>query len=230
MQIEVMDFVEGAREARGVAVVIDVFRAFSVACYAYARGAKRVIPVAEIETALSLRRERPEYLAIGERGGKKVDGFDFGNSPTEISAADIRGRTIVHTTSAGTQGLTNASQADLVLTGSLVNASAICTYIEALKPERVSIVRMGKAAKERSAEDDLCAEVLRARLSGEGYDVSGVREQLRNSPAAKMFFDPAATWAPEGDFDLCTDVDRFGFVLRLSNGGSGNAYLEKINL
>jgi 2-phosphosulfolactate phosphatase len=230
MQIEVLDFVEGARNARGVAVVIDVFRAFSVACYAYARGAKRLIPVAEIETALSLRRNHPEYLTIGERGGKKVDGFDFGNSPTEISAADVRGRTIVHTTSAGTQGLTNASGADVVVTGSLVNAAAICAYIESLKPERVSIVRMGKAAKERSAEDDLCAEVLRARLSGEGYDVSSVRAKLRGSPAAKMFFNPEATWAPEGDFDLCTDVDRFGFVLRLKNGSPGHAYLEKINL
>src|SRR6476620_9887363 len=101
MQIEVMDFVEGARKARGVAVVIEVFRAFSVACYAYARGAKRLIPVAEVEKALSLRREHPEYLTIGERGGKKVEGFDYGNSPTEISQADVRGRTIVQTTSAG---------------------------------------------------------------------------------------------------------------------------------
>ncbi len=230
MQIEVMDFVEGARKARGVAVVIDVFRAFSVACYAYARGAKRVIPVAQIEAALSLRRDHPEYLTIGERGGKKVDGFDFNNSPTEISEADVRGRTIVHTTSAGTQGLTNASQADVVLTGSLVNAAAICAYIEALKPERVSLVRMGKEAKERSVEDDLCAELLHGRLSGEGFDTSTVRDRLRDAPAAKKFFDPAATWAPEGDFDLCTDVDRFGFVLRLSHGAPGSAWLEKINL
>jgi 2-phosphosulfolactate phosphatase len=228
MQIEVMDFVAGARRARGVTVIIDVFRAFSVACYAYARGAKRVIPIAELDTALALKREHPEYLTIGERGGRKVNGFDFGNSPTEISEADVRGRTIVHTTSAGTQGLTSASQADTVLTGSLVNAAAICEYIASLKPEQVSIVRMGRAAKERSAEDDLCAEVLRARLSGEAYDVSDVREKLRSSHAAKMFFDPKATWAPEGDFDLCTDVDRFGFVLRLSNGTPG--YLEKINL
>ena len=118
--------------------------------------------------------------------------------------------------------------ADVVLTGSLVNAAAICAYIETLQPQRVSIVRMGRAAKERSAEDDLCADVLRARLSGEGYDVSGVRESLRDCAAARMFFDPEATWAPEGDFNLCTDVDRFGFVLRLSTGTPG--YLEKIDL
>jgi 2-phosphosulfolactate phosphatase len=230
MQIEVLDFVAGARQARGVAVVIDVFRAFSVACYAYARGAKRIIPVAEVDKALAMRRDHPEYLTIGERGGRKVEGFDFGNSPTEISQTDVRGKTIVHTTSAGTQGLTNAAQADVVLTGSLVNAAAICSYIEFLAPERVSIVRMGLAAKERCMEDDLCAEVLRARLSGESFDVSGVREQLRAAPAAKKFFDPTATWAPEGDFELCTDVDRFGFVLRLNSGTNGSSYLEKINV
>jgi 2-phosphosulfolactate phosphatase len=230
MQIDVVDFVAGARAARGVTVVIDVFRAFSVACYVYARGARRIIPVAEIETALTLRREHPEYLAIGERGGRMVEGFDFGNSPTEISRADVRGRTFVQTTSAGTQGLTNAKQADVVLTGSLVNAGALCTYIESLKPQNVTLVRMGLAAKERCMEDDLCAELLRARLSGESYDTSNVRETLRAAPAAKKFFDPEATWAPEGDFELCTDVDRFGFVLRLSGGPNGHASLEKINL
>ncbi len=57
-----------------------------------------------------------------------------------------------------------------------------------------------------------------------------MRERLRAAPAAKKFFDPAATWAPEGDFDLCTDVDRFGFVLRLSGNGGSQPYLEKINL
>jgi 2-phosphosulfolactate phosphatase len=230
MQIDILDFVEGAKRARGVTVVIDVFRAFSVACYAYARGAKRIIPMAGIDEALALKKAHPEYIAIGERHGRKVDGFDFGNSPTEISQADVRGKTIVHTTSAGTQGLTKASQADVVLTGSLVNASAICAYIEALAPEHVSIVRMGYDAIERCAEDDLCAELLRARLSGGSYEVSGVREQLRSAPAAKKFFDPEATWAPETDFDLCTDIDRFGFVLRLANGTSPNPYLEKVNL
>jgi 2-phosphosulfolactate phosphatase len=230
MRIEVLDFVAGAREARGVAVVIDVFRAFSVACYAFARGARRIIPVAEVERALELRRQRPEYLVIGEREGRKIEGFDYGNSPTEISEADVRGKTLVHTTSAGTQGLTNASQADVVLTGSLVNAGAICTYIESLAPEQVSIVRMGYAARERCMEDDVCAELLHSRLSGRGYDVSSVREKLREAPAAKKFFDPEATWAPEGDFNLCTDVDRFGFVLRLAAGAQGSHYLEKINV
>ena len=136
MQIDVSDFVAGARQAQGVAVIIDVFRAFSVTCYAYARGAKRIIPVAEIDKALALRRDHPEYLAIGERGGAWLRGSTSAIRHRKSRRPTCAAETIVHTTSAGTQGLTNASQADIVLTGSLVIAAAICSYIEALAPSR----------------------------------------------------------------------------------------------
>src|SRR5690606_34278459 len=91
MRIEVLDFVAGARAARGVAVIIDVFRAFSVACYAAAGGAARIIPVADAGEALALRRAHPDWLAAGERHARRLPGFDFGNSPTEITQADLRG-------------------------------------------------------------------------------------------------------------------------------------------
>jgi 2-phosphosulfolactate phosphatase len=74
---------------------------------------------------------------------------------------------------------------------------------------------MGHEARERCAEDDLCTELLVARLERRAYDVASIPERLRAAPAAAKFFDPAATWAPEQDFALCTAVDRFGFVLRL---------------
>jgi 2-phosphosulfolactate phosphatase len=228
MQIEILDFVAGARAARGVAVIIDVFRAFSVACYAYAGGVQRIIPVGEIEVARRLRQSGPGVLAIGERHARKLEGFDFGNSPTEVEAADLAGKTLVHTTHAGTQGLVNASGADVVLTGALVNAAAICRYIRSLDPQHVSIVRMGREATERSDEDDLCAELLAARLRDQPYDTSTVRERLRGTRSALKFFDPTATWAPETDFDLCTDVDRFDFVLRL-NRSSEPPSLERIS-
>jgi 2-phosphosulfolactate phosphatase len=229
MQVDVLDFVAGARAARGIAVVIDVFRAFSVACYAYDGGIERVLPMSNLDASLALKRAHPEYLAIGERHGRKVAGFDFNNSPTEIRAADLKGRILVHNTSAGTQGLTNASQADIVITGSLVNAAAIIRYIRALAPKQVSIVRMGRMALERSAEDDLCAELLASRLRGESFDVSSIRPRLK--PAALRFFDPAnADWAPQTDFDLCTDADRFDFVLRLREDATGVHYLERIDV
>jgi 2-phosphosulfolactate phosphatase len=229
MQIDIVDFVAGARAARGVTVVIDVFRAFSVACYAFSGGVDRMIPIGEIEKALALKRANPGWLAFGERYGKQLEGFDFGNSPTHIVEADLRGKTIVHTTHAGTQGLTNAQGADVVLTGSLVNAGAICRYISSLAPALVTIVRMGTAGSARTDEDDVCAELLHARLTGRPYDVSTIRERLRRCPAARKFFDPGATWAPERDFELCTDVDRFDFVLHLTGRDQVHPYLESVN-
>jgi 2-phosphosulfolactate phosphatase len=214
MRIDILDFVAGAREARGLTIVIDVFRAFSFAPYAVERGA-RVIPVASIEDALAIRQRHPDWLAAGERHARRLPGFNFGNSPAEIEPHDFTGRTLLHTTHAGTQGLTAASHADEVLTGSLVNAAAIVRYAQKSAYDRITIVRMGQDARERCMEDDLCAKLLHARLLGQPFPTAGIREELRQAPAALKFFDPDATWAPEHDFEMCTDVDRFDFVLRL---------------
>lgn len=230
MKIDCLDYVDGARAARGVAVIIDVFRAFSVACYAFAQGAERIIAFADPEEALALKRANPQFLAIGERYGRRLPGFDCGNSPTELRSVDLHGRTVLHTTHAGTQGLVNAQAADVVLTGSLVNAAALCRYIEGLAPTQVSLVRMGVAASARSEADDLCAELLRARLSQPpavpAADPAAIRAQLRSSAEAQKFFDPAATWAPEQDFQLCTELDRFDFVLRLERGAARAALVR----
>jgi 2-phosphosulfolactate phosphatase len=228
MQIQTLDHVAGAREARGIAVVIDVFRAFSVAAHAFDAGAARVIPAGGIEEAFALGRRFPGAVLAGERHARKLPGFDIGNSPTEIRATDLRGRVLVHTTHAGTQGLMNASGAEEVLTGAFVNISAVCRYLQARAPAQVSLVRMGHEARERCAEDDLYAECLRLMLLGQPAPLAGVRERLRDAPAAAKFFDPACDWAPRDDFDYCTDVDRFDFVLRLKRVPGGPVELERV--
>ena len=228
MQIEIADFVAGARAARGLAVIIDVFRAFSVEAYAFARGAALSIPVAEIETALSLKRSMPNAILLGERFAKPLPGFDCGNSPTELESFDVQGRTLVHTTHSGTQGLMAAVDADDIVTGALVNCAAIVRYVRERKPDRVTLVRMGHEARERCEEDDLCAELLAARLSGDNPPTDTVKERLRQAASARKFFDPACTWAPERDFELCTQVDRFDFVLRLDRSMEP-AVLRRVN-
>ena len=229
MQVEIADFVAGAQAARGLVVVIDVFRAFSVAAHAFARGAQRIIPVAEIEVARDLKSRYPEALLIGERHARPLPGFDCGNSPTELERFDLRGRTLIHTTHAGTQGLMNATQADEVITGALVNAAAIVRYIRSQRPSQVTMVRMGQEARARNDEDDLCADLLARRLGGEEPDVTRIRDALRRAPSAAKFFDPACDWAPERDFELCTQVDAFDFVLRLESG-DGVRQLRPVNV
>jgi 2-phosphosulfolactate phosphatase len=231
MQIDVVDHVAGAASARGIALVIDVFRAFTVAPHAMAAGASRILPVAAIEDALALRAVMPDAVLVGERHARRLPGFDAGNSPTEILAVGVKGRPVVHTTHAGTQGLVNATGADEVLAASLVNLSALVRYVRSRKPRQVTIVRMGHEARERCAEDDLCAEALVALFDGgTPLTTEQARDRLREAPAAVKFFDPEADWAPRTDFDYCTEVDRFNFVLRLRTGQDGRRELERVNV
>jgi 2-phosphosulfolactate phosphatase len=224
--IHIVDFVAGAREAQGLAVVIDVFRAFSLAAHAMARGAATIWPVADIEEAHALKRRHPHAILLGERFAKPLPGCDGGNSPADLERIDVQGRPIIHTTHAGTQGLTAATQADEVITGALVNAAAIVRYIRARSPARVTLVRMGQHATERCEEDDACAALIAARLRGEQPDVAVIPERLRGAPSAAKFFDPACDWAPERDFELCTQIDRFDFVLRLDRSQSPPALVR----
>jgi 2-phosphosulfolactate phosphatase len=215
IDVQIADFVAGARQARGLVVVIDVFRAFSLAAHAMARGAARIWPVAAIETALQLKHNHPDAILLGERFAKPLPGFEGGNSPADLERIDVRGRTIIHTTHAGTQGLMNAESADEVITGALVNAGAIVAYIRERAPTQVTLIRMGQHATERCEEDDACAELLARRLHGETPNARSITSRLRHAPSAAKFFDPACDWAPERDFELCTQVDAFDFVLRL---------------
>ncbi len=143
MHIDILDLIEGAKQARGLTVIIDVFRAFSTACYVVGNGARQIIPVGDVDLAYKLREENPDYILMGERKGKMLPGFDYGNSPTEIQTVDFSGKTVIQTTSAGTQGFANAKDADALITGSFVNAEAIVAYIKKKSPEKVALVCMG---------------------------------------------------------------------------------------
>lgn len=231
MRIDVVDHVAGAASARGIALVIDVFRAFTVAPHAVAAGASRVLPVGDVEEAFALRERLRDAVLAGERHARRLPGFDLGNSPTEVVAFGVGGRPFVHTTHAGTQGLVNAGQADEVLAAALVNVSALARYVRSRNPAQVTVVRMGHEARERCAEDDLCASTLLTLLEGGVAPTTDeVRARLRGVPAARKFFDPACDYAPREDFDYCTEVDRFDFVLRLSRGADGLRELARVDV
>lgn len=220
MDVRILELVEGAREARGLTVIIDVFRAFSLECYLFDQGAERILPIGSVEEALALKREHPEYVAFGERGGAQVAGFDFGNSPAQVAGLDLAGRTCIHTTSAGTQGIVNATHATQIVTASLVNAQAVARYVRSQAPERVSIVAMGNAGVRTAEEDVLCARYIKACLEGEPFDVQAQANALRTTAGAK-FFDPGQPQYQEGDFALCCACNRFDFVIKVGTDGEG---------
>lgn len=225
--IAIRHLVSGAQQATGLTVIIDVLRAFSVVCYAFGRGVEMIIPVAEIGTAFALQREHPDFLLMGERGGYKVAGFDFGNSPSEIATADLSGKTLVHTTSHGTQGLVNARQATEVITGSFVNAPAIVRYVAQRTPQTVTLVGMGVDGRE-AIEDTLCAEYLRDCLRGGRPDFAAIAQTIRDSGRVARFLDPAEERLPAADVDLCLRLGVFDFVLRAEPYGDGLLALSQV--
>ena len=220
MNIRILQLIEGAKAARGLTVIIDVFRAMTVEAYVIQNGAADLIPMGSIDEAYAYRDAHPGTLLMGERGGAKCPGFDFGNSPAQVKDFDFTGRTVVHTTSAGTQGIANAAGATQLLTGSLVNAKAIAEYIRSSGAEEVSLVCMGLAGAEPTQEDTLCAQYIKALVEGKPFDLaSGIAECRRTSGA--KFFDPNNTIFPEEDFWLCVEADKFDFVLGVEQGSDG---------
>jgi 2-phosphosulfolactate phosphatase len=222
MRIEIAEFIEGAKKAEGLAVIIDVFRAFSVECYACDAGASQIIATSEVGEALRLRQYYNNSVLVGERDEKKIPDFDFGNSPTEIIKAELSGKTIIHTTTAGTQGLINAENADVVITGCFVNAAAIVRYIRHNNPSVVSLIAMGYRAIMTADEDIMCAELIKGRLEGKSTISEKHIAGLQNS-SGKRFFNPDnIDFSPPTDFFLCTMTDRFDFVLKALRRPDGN--------
>jgi 2-phosphosulfolactate phosphatase len=214
MEVKILQLLDGALQAEGLTVVIDVFRAFSVSCYLVQNGAQTIFPVGDIEQAYQLKKQNPDFILIGERNERVPQGFDFGNCPTHLLNVDFTGKTIVHTTSSGTQGLVNAVNATERLTGSFVNAKSIVRYIRAQKPEKVSLVCMGYATLYPTEEDTFCAEWIKNELEGNVNNFEEMKRVIRNTSAQRLFLPENQSFSPSTDFDLCMDLGRFDFVLK----------------
>jgi 2-phosphosulfolactate phosphatase len=227
MEIKILQLLDGAKDARGLTVIIDVFRAFSTACYAFGCGASKIFPIGDIKIAYEIKSKNPDFMLIGERNEQKPQGFDFGNSPSHLLTANLAGKTIVHTTSSGTQGIANAKNADEIITGSFVNAGAIVKYIQQKMPVTVSLVCMGYACEYPTDEDTLCAEWIKNELENKPNNYNAMVETIRRGSGARFFDPEKQSWSPQADFDLCLNLNHFNFVLKVENGGDLN-YLRKI--
>jgi 2-phosphosulfolactate phosphatase len=207
----------GAAEARGTAVIIDVFRAFTCAPLFVHLGVSRLILEADPAEATALRRANPDWLLAGEVNEVPIEGGDLSNSPSEILRRGgdfFRGRTLVHRTTAGVTGATAAlGQADEVLLGGFLTAGATARCILERNPAAVTLVAMGSRASEPSPEDEACAAYLEHLLTGRTYDhLASVREILFH-PAARKFLRGDKPYLPPEDPVLCLQRDLLDMAL-----------------
>ena len=223
--------VNDAEQATGLAVIIDVFRAFTVEPYLINNGAKKLIPVGDMQIAYNYKKKDNNFILIGERNGIILPGFDYGNSPSQIENIDFSGKTIIHTTSCGTQGIVKAINAKKIITGSLVNAEAIARYITKNKINEISLVALCRTGKLPADEDILCAKYIKSLV--EDKPLNNMKEEiekLKITTGSKFFDKLKQKDFPERDFYLCTEMNKFGFVLKVKKDEEENLYIEKLEI
>lgn len=152
-----------SRDTSGAAVVmIDCFRASTSMVRALSAGAACIHPFLSVEEALRERVRRPEALLAGERGGRRIEGFDMGNSPREFTPEAVGSREIIMTTTNGTRLLMAAVHAEKLLVGAFVNLSATVAAVSA--GDEVLLACAGTEGR-FSIEDALCAGMMARELS-----------------------------------------------------------------
>ena len=143
-----------------VCVVFDVLRATSTFVTALHNGAKAIVPVSEIAEALAIRNRQPNVLLGGERDGIRIRAaqtrgidFDLGNSPREYT--EVRGKTIVSTTTNGTRALRACTGAETVLAAAFLNLTATAEFLKKNQPAQVLLICAG--TRENTALEDVLA-------------------------------------------------------------------------
>lgn len=218
MEITRGSLLAGAQAARGSAVIIDVFRAFTCAPMLFSFGIEKSILVSTPQEALAMKGKDPNFLLIGEVDGAPIEGFDIGNSPSGILSHDpafFKGRTVVQRTSSGVQGaLAALENCEEVLLSSFALAGSTARYLLSKRPPRVSVVAMGWNMKEIAPEDEWCAAYIIHLLGGGAYDhIVALREILAHGQAQK-FLRNTKSHFPAEDPVLCLQRDMYGFVLK----------------
>jgi 2-phosphosulfolactate phosphatase len=202
--------IDGCSGITGAAVVIDVIRAYTVAAWALAGGARRIVVAPDVDEAIRLR---DALGAIAVNDGAPDGIFDLVNSPEALAAADVAGRDVVLRTQAGTVGAFAARHADLLLCTGLVTATATARELRSAGVEEVTLVATG-------GDDDVaCAEYIAARLDADGatVDAAPFVERAGRSDVAEALRGYVRAGNPavgRRDVDLCLEVDRFDFALR----------------
>lgn len=196
----------------GATVVIDVIRAFTTAHYAFLGGVREIQLVATADEALRRKQIQPELLLAGEIEALPIDGFDFGNSPYEISHADLAGKTLVQRTTNGVIATLAAQHSAVVLVAALVNAAATARWLRQQNYQNILLV----ASHPSGDEDVACAEYLRGLLGGTGITLEEAVNRTRKASAAQKFLDGRHPRLRADDIYMAASEDPTARPLRVS--------------
>ncbi|WP_024756428.1 2-phosphosulfolactate phosphatase [Streptomyces exfoliatus] len=199
-----------------VAVVIDVMRAYTVAAWAFAQGAEKIVLAESLDDALALKARHPDWVAL--KDGPPAPGFDAVNSPAMLRSVDLGGRTVVQKTTAGTVGALAVKDAPLVLCAGFVVAEATARLLRERGSDRVTFVVTGEDG--RADEDLACAQYIARRVTEADTDAAEFLRRGAESRAAAELAEGVRRGSHPDDVALCLELDRFPFAMVATWEGS----------
>jgi 2-phosphosulfolactate phosphatase len=226
MKIKTIYSYKNASQAQDLAVVIDVLRAFTTACFVMNNGAEEIIAVASVKEGRRLKKQNPNFILMGEREGVVPLGFNFGNSPAEIEKVNFKNKSIILSTTVGTRAVVGAIGAKEVITGAFVNAQGVIKYIRKRSPKVASLICSSRRGK--ISEDYLFAQYVKGQLEDKPLDFEKIKKKVERLSIAKEFVFGPQTKYTKGDFYLSLDLNRFNFILKAEKGKDNLIRLVKI--
>jgi 2-phosphosulfolactate phosphatase len=154
---------------------------------------------------------------MGEENGVKPEGFDFGNSPVDISKQNLKNRIMIQRTSAGTQGLTRSKNHQILIAASFVVADATAEFLKSNDPETVSFVITGQSLGRDGDEDRACAEYIESLFRGETPNSGEFTARILTSTVGQFFIKENLNYLTETDIELSSLVNIFDFVMLVKN-------------
>jgi 2-phosphosulfolactate phosphatase len=208
--------VEAAASARGVVVVIDVLRAFSVSAFALAGGARECLLVTTVDEARALAASIDGAVISAESDTLPIPGIAISNSPTQITKTDLERRTLVQRTSAGTPVINAVREGQAIYAGSLVVAQATAQAC-LLRREEETVTLVASADL---PEDHACARYIASMIEGRPLRPADLLKPLYASERYRRL--KAGSWPgfPATDLELALDADRFAFAMPATREGA----------
>ena len=220
MQVQIEHGIDGAKNAvsrRDAVIIVDTIRASTTYVNAFASGAKRIVPCSSRDHLSEKFNQYPDSMKSGERLCKKIEGYDLGSSPVEMSKTDLSGKVLLSSTTNGSRMVVACKDSPTAVMGSFCNSSAVVSFFRE-KDMDVSIICSGRLGEE-VIEDNLCAEYFKHLFDTPNEKFRLTEDKIADACLSSPSYKMLAGAGLEGDFVKCMSIDSHDIVPVLDNDG-----------
>lgn len=214
-----------------ITIVIDVIRAFTVAHYAFLKGAEKIYLVETVDDAFRIKEQFPNYLLAGEVMGLPIEGFDLDNSPVSLMSKNVMGKILVQKTTNGVKATLHSLHAENLYVTGFSNARTTALFIKEMVHDLKREPQINIVASHPQGDDDLvCAEFIKGIIEGrELLTKKEVTERIRKSVVAEKFFDPEKPEFNPEDIAYCVKEVPGTFLMKVNKNG-GIPMIERFQI